>query len=229
MWYISHEKHKDASFGICNSRYGFLLIARHSLLSLLRQREWKETLAGLEYLWTWSLIFSLFLLFISLFRIFCFLHSCLYIHARAHIHTHTHTRARANTVYVAYFLSHIFLRTWTLYNAHLPLFPFFSVTWILHVTHISSDIFLFSFCLPLSLFVPLFLFVFCFWSRDFFYADRYFFYLSLFLSYPRGFSDDAIPPRISIIEFSTVLPLLILFTAVAVACDPWPRAQPWKL
>lgn len=51
--------HRYASLGMCSLRCGFLLIARRSLLSLLRQRGRKETLAGLEYLWTWALIFSL--------------------------------------------------------------------------------------------------------------------------------------------------------------------------
>lgn len=97
--YISHEKHKYAP--ICIPRDVQLamriFINRRSLLSLLRQRGRKETLAGLEYLWTWALIFSLSpslscILFFALLlllahtctRILCMLHIFFRVFSLAH-------------------------------------------------------------------------------------------------------------------------------------------------
>lgn len=153
--------HRYASLGICSSRCGFLLIARRSLFSLLRQRGWKETLVGLEYLWTWSLIFSLFLHFFFLHLSFArtyFVFSALVFPC-----SHIHTRILC-TLHIFF---HIFPRAWTLYVVHFPLWiPFGTFFFPLHgycVLH------MFPLTYSLFLFVSLFLyFVSCFWSDSFF-------------------------------------------------------------
>lgn len=210
MRYISHEKHKYAPMYIPRciqlARYGFLLIARRSLLSLLR-RQWKEALARLEYFWIWSLIFFLFFLFfphLSFVRILSF--------ALLLSLTYTCTRILC--------MLHIFAYVF-------PFIPFFSPSHGCCVLYMLSLIYSLSLFVSLFPYLPLFSFSFLVSGQALFYADRYFFYLFLFLPCCCGFFDDDILPRISIIEFSTVRRLLslMLFVAVAFACDPWPRTR----
>lgn len=170
--YISHEKYKYAPICIPRdmqySRYGFLLIAHRFLLSPLRQHEWKETLIGLEYLWTpdtWSLIFFTFLsiCFTSLFRVFCLLHFCslFLIHAHKYCISCIFSPTHFSSCYMLHIFPYVF-----------PLILFsLRHTCVLRIAHVFRNIFPFSLCLPCLFFVS------CFWLGSF--LCGYFWYLFL--------------------------------------------------